>query len=147
MRRSVGSEQNAVLISIEEITRSPRLSAQFADTRGNINRHIREPVEALGNVIEVLREIANVQNDKLCPRMAGEYTVARFEQCSIARKVVVVKRPMWVIVQFFVALVEAIRGREECDWIRNVDRYWHVQLATGVPHGIKSWIVNLCQLA
>src|ERR1700678_224093 len=52
-----------------------------------------------------------------------------------------------MIIQLFVALVEAIRGGEKCNWIRDVNCHGDVELSAGVPHGIKTDIVNFHQCA
>src|SRR5262249_1434168 len=46
----VGSEHDAVLISVEKTTRRPRLAPQFPDTRCDIDVHVGMAVQALRNV-------------------------------------------------------------------------------------------------
>ena len=77
--------------------------------------------------------------------MPGYDTVARGQQLSVAGKIMIVKRPIGVIIQFFVALVEAVSRREERDRIGNVDSHGKVQLPADIPHGIKSGIIDLDQ--
>ena len=48
-----------------------------------------------------------------------------------------------MIIEFFIAFVKTIGGSKKCDRIGDMNGYRHIQLPTGVPHGIKSRIVNL----
>src|SRR6266536_5059210 len=48
-----------------------------------------------------------------------------------------------MVVQFLKSLVEAVDGREEGDWIGDVDRYRHVQPGTRFPHGVEARVVTL----
>src|SRR5438445_12106292 len=50
-----------------------------------------------------------------------------------------------MVVEFFKTLVESICRSEERKRIRDMNRHWHVQLSARIPHGIKSWIINLHQ--
>ncbi len=52
-----------------------------------------------------------------------------------------------MIIQLFVALVEAIRGSEKCNRIRNVNCHGNVELSASFPHGVKTRIVNFHQCA
>src|ERR1700733_1388756 len=61
VRRSVRSKQNPVLILVEESPRSPRLPPQLANTRSDVNVHVRKAVEAFGYIGKIFREIPHMQ--------------------------------------------------------------------------------------
>src|SRR4051794_7952733 len=46
-----------------------------------------------------------------------------------------------MIVQLFVALVKAVRRSKKCNRVRNMNGYGYIELRTGFPHWIESWIV------
>src|SRR5882724_11771419 len=50
-----------------------------------------------------------------------------------------------MVVEFFKTLIEAIRRSKKGERIRDMNRYRHIQLPAGIPHRIKSWIINLHQ--
>src|SRR5215471_4870383 len=77
--------------------------------------------------------------------MTRENAIARREQFRVAGKIVTIKRPIGMVVELLVSLVESVGGCEERDGIGNVNGHRHIQLATGVPHGIKTRIINLDQ--
>src|SRR5450432_141786 len=145
MRGRVGGEQNPVLIFIEELSRRPRLASEFSDARRKVDEHVRIAVEILRNVLQVFREVAGVQHNKLRLGVPGDDTVASRDQLVIAGKVPAMERPVWMIVQLLITLVEAVGWQEECDRIRNMNCYWKIELAARIPHGIKTWVVNLYQ--
>ena len=53
--RRIGAEYHAVLKAIDELARRPRLPAQFADTRRDIDMHIRMRRQAFGYIRQILR--------------------------------------------------------------------------------------------
>src|SRR6266576_6974368 len=55
------------------------------------------------------------------------------------------ERPVRMIIQLLAALVEPVRGCKECDWIRNMNRHRQIQLAAGLPHRIKTHVINFHQ--
>src|SRR4029077_16077914 len=65
MRRRVGRKQNPVLVLVEKLSRSKRLAAEFSDASRHVHVHVRKPVEVLGDILQVLREVAEVQGYKL----------------------------------------------------------------------------------
>ena len=88
-----------------------------------------------------------MQHDKLRLRMPREDAVARFQQLRVAWEVAAVKRPVRMVIQLFISLVEAVSGSEESDGIGNMNGHGHVELSARVPHGIEAGIVNLHQRA
>ena len=52
----------------------------YVHTSSDVHEHIGEAVEVLGNVIEILCEISDMQDDKLGAGMSCDYAVASFEQ-------------------------------------------------------------------
>ena len=79
--------------------------------------------------------------------MARDQAVASLKQLRIARKIIIIKRPVRMIVEFLIPLVKAIGRSEECNRVRDVNRDRHFQLPTGVPHGIEPRVVNFHQFA
>src|ERR1700751_146759 len=74
--------------------------------------------------------------------MSSDDPIASGNQLVITRKVSAMERPVRMIVQLLIALVEAIRGREECNGIRNMNRHRKIKLAAGIPHRIKTRVIN-----
>ena len=62
-------------------------------------------------------------------------------------KVAIVKRPVRMIIELLIALVETIGRSKKRDRVRYVNSHGHVQLATDVPHGIESRIIDLYEYA
>ena len=79
--------------------------------------------------------------------MAREHAIARFQQIPVAGKVLVIKRPVGVIVQFLEALVESINGQEESFGICDVNGHRHVEAGARFPHEVETGIVNFHQRA
>ena len=69
--------------------------------------------------------------------------VARFEQLGVAGKIVIVKRPVGMIIQFFIALVEAVSRGEERNRIGDMNGDRHAELPARVPHRIEARVVDL----
>src|ERR1700722_454149 len=88
-----------------------------------------------------------MQRYKLSSGMPVNHPVTRGDQLRVAGKISSIERPVRMIIQLFVALVEAIRGGEKCNRIRNVNCHGNVELSASVPHGIKTDIVNFHQRA
>src|SRR5437660_12595033 len=74
--------------------------------------------------------------------MPRDDPIASGDQLVITGKVPAIERPVRMIVQFLVALVEAVRGCTECDWIRNMNPNRQIQLAAGLPPRIKKHVIN-----
>src|ERR1041385_2932672 len=142
MERRVCAEKNAVLIFVEEAACTPWLPPKFADPGGNINAHVWKAVEVLGDISKIFGEVANVKHKELGFRMTRENTIAGLKQLCISGKVVIVERPVGVIVQLFVTLIEAVSWREKCNRIGDVNCHGYIQLGTGLPHRVKTTIVN-----
>ena len=104
MRSRIGSKQNPVLVFVEEFSGSARLASQFAYSGGSVDGHIGKSVEILGDILQVFRKIAHVQDDKLSLGMFGKNTVSGFQQFGIAGKVATVERPVRMVVQFFISV-------------------------------------------
>src|SRR5882724_11568115 len=136
MRSCIGGEKNPVLIFVEELTRSARLATEFSDARCEIDEHVWIAVEILRDILQIFREVAYVQDNKLRLRVPGDDTVPRREQLVVAGKVSAMERPVRMIVEFFVTFVEAVGWQEECNRIRNMNRHRKIQLAARIPHGI-----------
>src|SRR6266581_5101665 len=147
VRSRIRGEQNPVLVLVEEFASSDRLASQFADARGNIDEHVGKAVKILRYVLQILCEVSNMEHDELRLRVSRDYSIASGEQFLIAGKISSMKRPVRMVIQFLIALVEAVRRSKECNRIRDMNRYREVELATGVPHGIKSGVVNLHERA
>ena len=65
--------------------------SQFTDSRSDINVHIREAIQILRDVSQILSKIADMQHNKTRVRMARNYPVSRFDQLGIGRKVAAVE--------------------------------------------------------
>src|ERR1700756_4837086 len=145
MRGRIGAKKNAVLIFVEKLTRSSGLASKFSDARRQVNEHVRIAIEILRHVLQIFREVAYVHDNELRPGMSSDDPIASGNQLVITRKVSSMERPVGMIVQLLIALVEAIRGRKECDWIRNMNRHRKIKLAAGIPHRIKTRVINFHQ--
>src|SRR5580658_7393748 len=110
-------------------------------------RSCLEAVQILGDVLQVLRKVSHMQHNEPCVRMTSYHSVSRFDQLSIGGKVSSVERPVWMIVQLFVSLIEPIGGSKEGNGVGDVYCDGHVQLPARVPHRIKSRIVDFHQLS
>src|SRR5437660_11105482 len=141
----IGAKQNPVLIFVEELSRSSRLASKFSDARRQVNDHVRIAVKILRHVLQIFREVAYVHDNELRLEMPRDDPIASGDQLVITGKVPTIERPVRMIVQFLVALVEAVRGCKECDWIRNMNRHRQIQLAAGLPHRIKTHVINFHQ--
>ena len=142
MRSRVCTEKDPVLVFVEEFVGRSRLAAEFADARRDIDEHVRVAVKVVRNVLQILSEIPNVQHNELRSGMPRHNTIARRQQLFVIGKVAAVKRPIGMIVQLFVALVEAVRRSKERNRVRNVNGHRNIELCTGIPHGIKACVVN-----
>src|SRR5207237_790277 len=123
------------------------LPSQFADACSDVYAHIWKAVEIHRNILKIFRKVANVQHHKLSLGMPRYDAVAGFEQFCVARKITPVKRPIRVVVEFFVAFIETVGRREECNRIGNVNRDRNIELTASVQHGVESGIVDLHQSA
>src|SRR5579863_6280055 len=88
-----------------------------------------------------------MQCDKLSTRMAGKNPIASFQQLRVAGKVLPMKRPVWMIVQFLETFVEPVNGQEERLRVGDVNGHRHTKCAARLPHGIKSRIVHFNETA
>src|SRR5215472_14383969 len=70
--RGVGSEQDAILIAIEEPTGSSGLPSEFADASAKFHVQVSVPVELLRYECKILRVASDVQSDELSLRMARD---------------------------------------------------------------------------
>src|ERR1035438_8390186 len=95
----------------------------------------------------MLSKIAHMHHEEPGPGMTGHDPVSRFEQRGISGKVTTVERPVRMIVQLLVTLVEPIGGSEEGNRVGDVNRDGHVQLPARIPHWIEPSIVDLHQLS
>ena len=59
----------------------------------------------------------------------------------------VAKRPIGMIAELFVSLVEPVGGQEEGGRVGDMDCDGHLQLAADIPHGIETGIVDLYELS
>ena len=96
---------------------------------------------------EVLGEVADMQCNEVSFGMTRDHSVSRLNQLGIRGKIVVMKRPIGMIAELLVSLVEPIRGREKGNWIGDMDCDGHLQMAADLPHGIKPGIVDLHELS
>src|SRR6185437_3833184 len=103
--RSVGPEYDSILILVEEFPCRTRLTPQFCDSRGDIHSEVGVTVQRLRNAGQVHGVIRHMEPDKPRLWMARDDAVACFEQLRLFGKIVTVKRPVGMIVKFFVALV------------------------------------------
>src|ERR1700679_893703 len=88
-----------------------------------------------------------MQDHKLRFWMSSDDPVTRIEQLGDAGKVAAIEGPVGMMAEFLIAFVEAVRGREERNRIRNVNGDRYPELPAGLPHGIESWIVDPDQVA
>lgn len=113
-RRRIGSKQDPILILFEKSASRRWLAPQFANTRSDIHRHIRETIEAGRHMPQILRKIAEMKGDELRLRMPCKESVACCQQLRVRREILAIERPVRMIVQFFVALVEPVNRPEKC---------------------------------
>src|SRR4051794_35773114 len=112
VERGIRGEKNPVLVLVEKFSGGYRLSPQLANPGSHIDEHVREPVQVLGNILQIFRKIAEVQGDKLRLRVACHHAIAGFNQFGIAWEIASIKRPVRMIVQLFIPLVKTI-GRSK----------------------------------
>ncbi len=55
------------------------------------------------------------------------------------------ERPVGMIAQFLVPLVESVGRSEEGNRVGDMNCDWHIQLSAGVPHRVEPGIVDLYQ--
>ena len=53
-----------------------------------------------------------------------------------------IEMPIWMTIQFFPTLVEAIKGLKECHRIGDVDQNRNIQLACSCPERIETRIID-----
>ena len=147
MRCSIGSKNNAVLVLVKELACGPWLPAQLIQTGGDVYVHVGEAIEILRNVFQVFGEVADMQSDKVRLRVARKHSIPCFQNFRVGGEPAAEVRPIRVIVQFLVTLIEAIRWREKCQWIRYVNGDGHLQAGTSLPHRVESGIIHLHQFA
>ena len=122
-----------------------RLTAELADSGSKFDAGIRKAVEAFAHIRKILCVVSHMQQDELSLRMTRQYSVPRFQEFRIARKVFSMKRPVGMIVQLFKSLVEPIRRQKECLRIGNMDRNRHFERSARVPHRIEPTVIDLHQ--
>ena len=86
--------------------------------------------------------MAHVQGHPRGLRMSCEDAIARGQQVLERRKVAPVERPVRVVVQLLVPLVEAVRRQEERLRVANVDGHRDAERRAGFPHRIEPRIVD-----
>src|SRR5215471_2090277 len=147
VRHGIGSKQYAVLIPVKKLPRSPRLTAELADSGSQFDAGVRKTVETVADVCQILGVVPHMQQDEVRLRMARENPVSGLQELGVAREVLAVKRPVRVIVQFFESFVEPVGGQKERFGIGNMDRHGHVQGSAGFPHRIEAAVIDLHQRA
>src|SRR5579859_1428155 len=123
VRNGVGSKQDSILIFVKELSGHARLAPKLSDAGAHLHVHIRKAIHAFAHVRKIFGVIPHVKNNELRLGMALQNAVARFQNFRVAWKILPMKRPIRMIVQFLEALVEAIDGQKESFRIRNVDRH------------------------
>src|SRR5262249_36373593 len=112
-RLRVCSKEDAVLKFIKELGGAARLAAQLGLPRSELDIHIGILAKPIGNGIQILRPVGNVESDKYGVRMFGDDMVALFEKRLFVRKSVAVEAPGWIVHKLFVTLVASIRRGEK----------------------------------
>ena len=74
--------------------------------------------------------------------MPRDHPVPCLQNLGVGWELLPMERPVRVIVQLLVALVEAIGRQEKGDRVGDMDGHRHVQLAARLPHGIEAGIVD-----
>src|SRR5207245_1744500 len=111
--RSVRAETDPVLIIEKELSRAARLAAELRLTRAKFHHDVRAAIEQLGNVVQVLRPVGDVQGNKSGAGVPGENAVARRQDRLFARKLGAVEAPVRVGEKLLVTLVVPVDGMEE----------------------------------
>src|ERR1700681_602327 len=79
-----------------------------------------------------------MQNYELRFRMPRNHPVPRLQDLRVAREILAVKRPIRMVIQFLVTLVEAVGGCEESHRIGNMNRHRQIEPPASIPHGIET---------
>ena len=110
----IRTEHNSVLVFQEELACAARLPAEFRFSRSEFNHHVRQGIEQMRNVVEVLRPVRHVERDKRGMRVFGEHVIALREQFLLRRKLRTVEAPVGMLDQLLIALIRVVDGMKKC---------------------------------
>ena len=108
----------------------------------DIDADVRKAIEHAGDVGEILGMVPDVERHPPRPRVTREQSIARLDDRREAGKVAAVERPVGMVRQLLVALVEPIDRREERLRIGDVDGHRQLQRGAGLPHRIEARVVD-----
>src|SRR5882757_2002778 len=144
--QKVGAEKDAVGVFEEECTRAVGLTSQLGCAGADVDLQVGECIELLGEVCKVFGALCTVSADEGCAGMTGDDAIPLLKQSAFADGRVM-KSPVGMCRQFFVALIVRVDGLKECAGIGGMEHDWEAQLAAFLEEGSEPLVVDAKQRA
>src|SRR5271170_4252973 len=128
LRQQIRTEQNTVRIFQKKGACAVRLPSQFRRSGADINLKIGKSVELLGKISQILSAFSTMRPNKSRRRMSRDNAVALLKQVAFCNRQMM-KSPIWMCSQFFIAFIMSINRVKERTRISGVKHYGQSQLS------------------